>query len=218
MTFGQKLKEARKEAKLTQEELADKLGVSRQAVSKWEADKGMPDIENIKLLSSSLNVSIDYLLDDGESLELNVFRKMIDINSYEYTREFKHKFFTKFMSEKKLGKANSAKKDMYLLDRYPDAKIYLLIDQQILTKTERIFDEFIFFFTFIPGIFDLLFSINNNNTTYYLVEKGEAQYFIKFTDEYIETRKLAKRIENNKFELGKFKFTKSTYTIDENYK
>ena len=63
MTFGEKLKSARKSAGLTQEQLAEKLLVSRQAITKWEADKGLPDIENLRRLSMLLGVSIDYLLD-----------------------------------------------------------------------------------------------------------------------------------------------------------
>lgn len=47
-TLGEKLKEARKNVGLTQEQLAVKLRVSRQAITKWEADKEMPDIENLK--------------------------------------------------------------------------------------------------------------------------------------------------------------------------
>ena len=50
-TLGKKLKSARKEAGLTQEQLAVKLMVSRQAITKWDADKGMPDIETLKSLS-----------------------------------------------------------------------------------------------------------------------------------------------------------------------
>lgn len=48
MTLGEKIKEARKQAGLTQEQVAEKLMVSRQAVTKWETDKGIPDIENLK--------------------------------------------------------------------------------------------------------------------------------------------------------------------------
>ena len=66
MTLGEKIKEARKEHGLSQEQFAEKLCVSRSAVAKWETDKGTPDIENLKAISSLLNVSIDYLLDDGE--------------------------------------------------------------------------------------------------------------------------------------------------------
>lgn len=63
ITFGEKLKSARKRAGLTQEQPAEQLFVSRQAITKWESDKGLPDIENLKQLSKRLDVRIDYLLD-----------------------------------------------------------------------------------------------------------------------------------------------------------
>ena len=47
MTLGEKLKNARKNAGLSQEQLAEKLCVSRAAVAKWETDKGLPDIMNL---------------------------------------------------------------------------------------------------------------------------------------------------------------------------
>lgn len=47
MTFAEKLKSIRKQAGMSQEQLAEKLGVSRQAVTKWETDSGIPDIENM---------------------------------------------------------------------------------------------------------------------------------------------------------------------------
>ena len=47
MTFAEKLKSLRKQASMSQEQLAEKLGVSRQAVTKWETDTGIPDIENM---------------------------------------------------------------------------------------------------------------------------------------------------------------------------
>ena len=78
LTFGEKLKQARKSAGLTQEQLAEKLMVSRQAVTKWESDRGLPDIGNIKQIVRLLDVSIDYLLDDGESLELSVTDEFIE--------------------------------------------------------------------------------------------------------------------------------------------
>lgn len=68
MTLGEKIKEARKQAGLSQEQLSEKLGVSRSAVAKWETDNGIPDVDNLKVLSKLLTVSVDYLLDDGEVL------------------------------------------------------------------------------------------------------------------------------------------------------
>lgn len=62
MTFAEKLKACRKQAGLSQEQLAEKLGVSRQAVTKWETDAGIPDIENIMAISALFDISIDELL------------------------------------------------------------------------------------------------------------------------------------------------------------
>lgn len=62
MTFAEKLKSIRKQAGMSQEQLAEKLGVSRQAVTKWETDAGIPGIENIMALSSLFDISIDELL------------------------------------------------------------------------------------------------------------------------------------------------------------
>lgn len=62
MTFAEKLKSIRKQAGMSQEQLAEKLGVSRQAVTKWETDAGIPDIENIVAISALFDISIDDLI------------------------------------------------------------------------------------------------------------------------------------------------------------
>lgn len=62
MTFAEKLKTIRKQAGMSQEQLAEKLGVSRQAVTKWETDGGIPDIENLIAVSTLFSISIDELL------------------------------------------------------------------------------------------------------------------------------------------------------------
>lgn len=64
MNFGMKLQLLRKEKGMSQEVLAEKLNVSRQAVSKWETGESQPDISNIVLLSEIFHVSTDYLLKD----------------------------------------------------------------------------------------------------------------------------------------------------------
>ena len=48
MTLGEKIKEARKQCGLSQEQLAEKMTVSRSAIAKWETDKGLPDVDNLK--------------------------------------------------------------------------------------------------------------------------------------------------------------------------
>lgn len=62
MTFAEKLRSARKQAGMSQEQLAEKLCVSRQAITKWETDAGIPDIDNLMAVSALFHISIDELL------------------------------------------------------------------------------------------------------------------------------------------------------------
>ncbi|MBP3541642.1 MAG: helix-turn-helix transcriptional regulator [Clostridia bacterium] len=62
MSFAENLKQLRKEKQLSQEELAEILDVSRQAVSKWEQGIGYPEVEKLLLLSRKLNISLDSLM------------------------------------------------------------------------------------------------------------------------------------------------------------
>ena len=67
--IGERLKELRKLNNLSQEQVAKELNITRQAISKWETDKTMPDIENIILLSKLYNVSLESIM--GEEEEKN---------------------------------------------------------------------------------------------------------------------------------------------------
>lgn len=64
--IGQRLIELRNNYQMTQEDLADKLKVSRQAISKWESDRTFPSIENLFCISELYQVSMDYLLTGKE--------------------------------------------------------------------------------------------------------------------------------------------------------
>lgn len=66
MTFADKLQLLRRNKGYTQEELAEALRVSRQAVAKWEAGQGYPDIGNLIAVSELFHVTVDYLVKDGE--------------------------------------------------------------------------------------------------------------------------------------------------------
>lgn len=68
MSFGENLQAIRKKNQLSQEGLAEMLGVSRQAVSKWELGEGYPEVDKLLVLSKRLNVSLDSLLGgEGET-------------------------------------------------------------------------------------------------------------------------------------------------------
>ena len=62
MSVGERIRELRKKNCLSQEELADKLNVSRQSIQKWETDANMPSVEAVKCMSCFFNVDINYLI------------------------------------------------------------------------------------------------------------------------------------------------------------
>ena len=195
MTLGEKLKEARKQAGLSQEQLSEKLNISRSAVAKWETDKGIPDVDNLKALSQLLDVSIDYLLNDGEDLDKAVIKEPIDLSQY--------------------GKGNrKAKKDKIVREKYPDAKINPLLAETKLTKGEKVVDNLLGFLTDagfgIPRVLNVIKSVDQQ---YYLVERGEKQFLVLVTDEFIVSRELVQKQYAGKFEIGNMKFTKCSYEV-----
>ena len=66
MTFGEKLKSLRQQNNMTQDELAERLYVTRTAVSKWENDRGFPGIDSLKQISALFGVSLDDLISDDD--------------------------------------------------------------------------------------------------------------------------------------------------------
>ena len=195
MTLGEKIKEARKQCGLSQEQLAEKMAVSRSAVAKWEANNGLPDVENLKALAQLLNVSVDYLLDDGEVIDEVVMREPYNLSDY--------------------GKGiKKKKKDRVIREKFPDAEIHTLLGKLKLTKSEKVIDNLLGFFTDAPfGTPDLINSFKNMDKEFYLVEKDGKQFLVTVTDEFIETRQLAKRISAEKFEIGNWQFLKCKYEV-----
>ncbi|MBP5697271.1 MAG: helix-turn-helix transcriptional regulator [Treponema sp.] len=94
MIFSEKLSILRKNKGLTQEGLAEKINVSRQAVAKWESGQAYPDISNLIQISDLMNVTVDYLVRDGECMmnvlpgenpdldQLIQFRLEANVNTY----------------------------------------------------------------------------------------------------------------------------------------
>lgn len=65
MNFSQKLKDIRKKEGISQEQLAERIGVTRQAITKWETGKGLPDVENMVIIAEIFKTTIDELLMDS---------------------------------------------------------------------------------------------------------------------------------------------------------
>jgi transcriptional regulator with XRE-family HTH domain len=102
MTLGEKIREVRRKCGFSQEQLADKMSVSRSAIAKWETDKGLPDVGNLKILARLLNVSVDYLLDETEESENPVIRETYQLADYGYG-------------------CGRVKKDRVVREKFPDA-------------------------------------------------------------------------------------------------
>ena len=64
MSIGNNISNLRKKNNLSQEELAEKVGVTRQTISKWELDETSPDINQAKIISQTFNISLDELTDN----------------------------------------------------------------------------------------------------------------------------------------------------------
>ena len=190
MTFGEKLKEARKEAGLSQEQFAEKMSVSRSAIAKWESDKGMPDVNNLKVLAQLLDVSVDYLLDEDEKLSFNETKEAIALDSFEVSGICRDK------------------NDAACYSRYRGADaIYPLIRKKKMNKAEWLADLIAG-----PGIIqgaDYL----NNTSAYYLVESGGKQLLVNVSTDFITSRELANKVNPEKFDFGNYTFRKATYQL-----
>lgn len=185
MTLGEKIKEARKEAGLSQEQLAEKMCVSRSAIAKWETDKGMPDVNNLKVIAQLLNVSIDYLLDEDEKISFNEMKEAINLEEYEKT-----------------GRCRD-RKDAVCLAKNADAQaIYVLVRTKNMSKAEWLVDFFV-----QPGTVEVLDRLSES-ANFYLVEKNNKQYLVKVTSDFIVTNELAEKVTDKKFTVGSYKYLK----------
>ena len=190
MTFGEKLKEARKKAGLSQEQFSQKLSVSRSAVAKWESDKGMPDVNNLKAMAQLLDVSLDYLLDEEEKLSFHEMKEAIDLDRFEVT-----------------GKCRD-KKDAACYFKFSDADaIYPLIRKKRMSKAEWLADLIAG-----AGIIQIADDLRDTSA-YYLVESGEKQLLVSVSADFITSRELANKVDPKQFDFGTYTFRKAPYQL-----
>ena len=189
MTLGAKIRESRRKQGLSQEQLADKMAVSRSAVAKWETDKGLPDVGNLKVLARLLNVSVDHLLDE-ESTESPVIRESYQLAAYGYG-------------------CKSLMKNRVIRDRFPDAAIYTLMGQPepgtAITQPAEPMDC-----RTLPQNL-----ARPMDRSFYLVETGEQSLFVTVTDIFIEIRPMDQPLQDNQILLNGWRFIKTNYEIQE---
>ena len=188
MTLGGKIKEARRKCGLSQEQLAEKMAVSRSAIAKWETDKGLPDVGNLKILARLLNVSVDHLLDETETAEGPVIRESYNLAAYGYG-------------------CKKVKKDRFVREKFPDAAIYPLLGRQELVDLAL----------FTENTPDCRTSptdrIKDPEKAFYLMEKDDRQFLITVTDVFVEIRPMDVPLQENSFRMDGWRFIKCNYEI-----
>ena len=188
MTLGEKIREARGKCGLSQEKLAEKMSVSRSAIAKWETDKGLPDVGNLKILARLLNVSVDRLLDETDAAEKPVIREPYRLAAYGHG-------------------CKKVRKDRVVREKFPQAKIYTLLGRQELPTLERCADMG------QDCRANAQDGTKQTDKAFYLVEKDGRQLFVTLTDAFIEIRPLEAPLLSNSFTMDGWSFIKCNYEI-----
>jgi len=186
MKFSEKLRKYRKVFDLSQEQLGEKINVSRQVITKWESENGMPEISNLKALADLFNVTIDYLLDDEKTVEHPSLKEKYVIEGKKNNYSNRYDYAVNLLKE-----------------RYPEPnEIYGLSQSRKMSKLEWVADLLI-----QPGVVDMIHYLNDF-AIWFMVETETKKLLIKVSNEYIETRELSSLINSDKFTYEKNKFVK----------
>lgn len=184
MTFGEKLQQLRKQANLTQQELADKLNVSRQAITKWEKDSGLPDLDNIKKISLIFNVKIDDLLDYKiENIKLNLDTE-----------------------EEQIDKENSRFKnvDNFILKRFCDAESIERLTREVkLTFRQEVFDFFVG-----AGTLEVADVVKTGLVYSYLINQYNSDYLVLINKDKLISKKLDSKFIKNSIVVDGYKYSR----------
>ena len=190
MTIGEKIRQARRHCRLSQEQLAERMCISRSAIAKWETDKGLPDIENIRILSNILHISADWLLNPQQDCSHLIYRYSIDLSNY--------------------GKGClRLKKDRCIRNKFPDAQITALIGRKDVIPGDAVTRESALERMTVHNCFHSTGTARENSSIgYYLVCEDDRQFLIAIADTYIEYRILDSWISSAEFTLDGMRFTR----------
>ena len=182
MTLGQKLKDVRKRFGLSQEQLAEIMNVSRQAITKWENDVGLPDVSNLQELSKVFGITVDCLLNDENQLPALSMRKRLDKEKYKN----KLTMYSEILKE-----------------YYPEPyEIYVLTRTKKLNVVELILDIFI-----APEIAPISTADELGDLSpYYLIKKDNLKLLVNIKNYVLETIELPSNTNDKKFVYEKNKF------------
>ena len=164
MTLGEKIQTARKQAGLTQEQLARKLFVTRAAVAKWESGSGTPDVQNLKALARIFCTPMEDLLNEDLEISRFGFREDVQVDDPEEAAA----------------------------SRFPDSSwVRRAVLLHGLGKVEAFFNFLTFG---LLKIIWVLKHADEFKKHYFVAETGDVQYFIVIDDKSITTTPLPHRV------------------------
>ena len=144
MDLKEKLKSIRKENNLTQEQLAESLNVTRQAVAKWELGETIPDISNLILISNKFNISLDRLLKNDTCSDKDILNKELPNKNIEEMISFlctakKNTYASSMKDANKPSRPNSkdlvfTQGDLKYFDSYFGAQNF--VGEEVLFKND----------------------------------------------------------------------------------
>ena len=138
MRLGNRLFQARKESGLSQEDVAEKLGVSRQTVSKWESDETLPDIRQSKRMAMLYHVTLDELIEfdmDVKEIEQVILTSDEKINDkIDWTKAWGKKYPILLRYQEEVNIAKYAEALSVMLDELKKDHGYSELDAMLVLK------------------------------------------------------------------------------------
>ena len=200
MALEHRIKELRTRNGLSQAALADRLHVSRQAVTKWEAGRGIPDVDNLRAMAALLGVSVDHLLDGaGDAAGPAVLRHTVDVRSLE--------------PYKPAGRPLGAKSHRAVREAYPGAVIYPLARMRSNNRVQEFLEWGMMLAFDTPyGVFGVSDSLSNRDA-YYLVEERNRHVLARVTPQAVEGRELPEPVTGRTFTLGADRFRRTSRSL-----
>ena len=175
MTLGQKIRDMRKQMGISQEVLGEILHVSRQAITKWETDAGVPDVTNLSELAKLFGVPVDYFISNKTTTDVTN-QLVIDITKYRNSNEGNMQIIRHFYSEEW-----EAKYLKYTI--YPKKKLV-----RIGLGIANIFSDFAFDATMGA---QLIYEIDKLDDNYYLLYRDDIIFLAYINKEKLEVKNIS---------------------------
>lgn len=213
MKFSEKLTGLRKKNNLSQEGLAEKLNMSRQAVSKWESGNSYPDMATIINICKILNCTIDELLDD-DAVGANTFEKNNKINPNKWLKEileFITKAYNMFWSMKLSEKIKCLIElsIIILIVFFASFLIGILLRETILELFRILpYDIYYYFYLVFKTIYSIFMIVFGFIIVIHLFKIRYLDYYVTVEDESIKNKLIEEDIEKKEVKIIEKKLNK----------